>query len=294
MEMNLGSHYFMQGGFTVNRGLTQSYDQWLFSIGYRFDLEGARLNEVAPCVQYLRRQTPRARHPAVCHQPHFPWGETNSLQEMIGRANDQVAKFVEKFSDVKCTEHVTQEKFKADGKVELKAESTYDYLVILTNAGGEISLDESRLAVKESKKEPKKGVSMLVSNGFATLFLVFHPYYSSGFEFTDLGEDEIGGRKFHKVQFKHISGMRSPAALSLRGREYPLDLAGVAWIDPRPESLVKLMQACEQHGRHRTEIHALRGSVSAGAFYRCQGCVLVPRSSQCRSRDPAPALAQYS
>jgi hypothetical protein len=168
----------------------------------------------------------------LCAISPFSMGETDALQEMIGRANDQVAKFVEKFSDVKCTEHVTQEKFKADGKVELKAESTYDYLVILTNAGGEISLDESRLAVKESKKEPKKGVSMLVSNGFATLFLVFHPYYSSGFEFTDLGEDEIGGRKFHKVQFKHISGMRSPAALSLRGREYPLDLAGVAWIDP--------------------------------------------------------------
>jgi hypothetical protein len=158
--------------------------------------------------------------------------ETSSLQEMIGRANDQVAKFVERFSDVKCTEHVVQEKFKADGKVELKEESTYDYLVILTNAGGEISLDESRLAVHEAKKDQKKGVSMLVSNGFATLFLVFHPYYSSGFEFTDLGEDAIEGRKFHKVQFKHIAGMRSPAALALRGREYPLDLAGVAWIDP--------------------------------------------------------------
>ena len=162
----------------------------------------------------------------------FSTAETSSLQEMIGRANDQVAKFVERFSDVKCTEHVTQEKFKADGKVELKEESTYDYLVILTNSGGEISLDESRLAVHEQKKDQKKGVSMLVSNGFATLFLVFHPYYSSGFEFTDLGEDQIAGHSFHKVQFKHISGMRSPAALSLRGREYPLDLAGVAWIDP--------------------------------------------------------------
>jgi hypothetical protein len=158
--------------------------------------------------------------------------EPSPLEETIGRANDQVAKFVERFSDVKCTEHVTQEKFKADGKVELKEESTYDYLVILTNAGGEISLDESRLAVHEQKKEQKKGVSMLVSNGFATLFLVFHPYYSSGFEFTDLGEEDIAGRKFHKIQFKHISGMRSPAALALRGREYPLDLAGVAWIDP--------------------------------------------------------------
>ncbi len=158
--------------------------------------------------------------------------ETNSLQEMIGRANDQVARFVEQFSEVKCTEHVIQEKFKTDGKVELKDESTYDYLVILTNAGGEISLDESRLAIREGKKEPKKGVSMLVSNGFATLFLVFHPYYSSGFEFTDLGADTIGGHAFRKVQFKHIAGMRSPAALALRGREYPLDLAGVAWIEP--------------------------------------------------------------
>ncbi|MGC2193378.1 MAG: hypothetical protein WA628_01795 [Terriglobales bacterium] len=158
--------------------------------------------------------------------------ETTPLEELIGRANDQVAKFVEKFSDVKCTEHVTQEKLKADGKVELKEESTYDYLVILTNAGGEISLDESRLAVHEQKKDEKKGVSMLVSNGFATLFLVFHPYYSSGFQFTDLGEDTLNGHKFDKVQFKHIPGMRSPAALALRGREYPLDLAGVAWIDP--------------------------------------------------------------
>lgn len=162
------------------------------------------------------------------------------LQEMIGRANDQVAKFVEQFSDVKCTEHVIQEKFKADGKVELKEESTYDYLVILTNAGGEISLDESRLAVKEQKKDEKKGVSMLVSNGFATLFLVFHPYYSSGFEFSDLGEDTLAGRSFHKVQFKHINGMRSPAALALRGREYPLDLAGVAWIDPQTGVIGKI------------------------------------------------------
>lgn len=168
----------------------------------------------------------------VCLAVSAAWAGTTPLQDMIGRANDQVAKFVEQFSDVKCTEHVTQEKFKADGKVELKEDSTYDYLVILTNAGGEISLDESRLAVRESKKDQKKRVSMLVSNGFATLFLVFHPYYSSGFQFTDLGEDSIEGHTFHKVQFKHIPGMRSPAALALRGREYPLELAGVAWIDP--------------------------------------------------------------
>ena len=81
---------------------------------------------------------------------------------------------------------------------------------------------------------------MLVSNGFATLFLVFHPYYSSGFEFTDLGAEQLDGHPFHKVQFKHIAGMRSPAALALRGREYPLDLAGVAWIDPQTGVIGKI------------------------------------------------------
>jgi hypothetical protein len=165
---------------------------------------------------------------------------SSPLADMIGKANDQVSRFVEQFSDVKCTEHVLQEKFKADGKIQLKEESTYDYLVILTNAGGEISLDESRLAIHEAKKDQKKNVSMLVSNGFATLFLVFHPYYSSGFQFIDLGEDTLEGHKFHKVQFKHIPGMRSPAALALRGREYPLDLAGVAWIDPETGIIGKI------------------------------------------------------
>ena len=47
---------------------------------------------------------------------------------------------------------------------------------------------------------------MLVSNGFATLFLVFHPYYSSGFEFTDLGEDEIGGESFTKCSSSTFRG----------------------------------------------------------------------------------------
>ena len=37
LEMNLGFHYFMQGGYTVSRGVTQNYDQWLFTLGYRFD-----------------------------------------------------------------------------------------------------------------------------------------------------------------------------------------------------------------------------------------------------------------
>ena len=36
METTLGPHYYLQGSFTTNRGQL-SYDQFMFSLGYRFD-----------------------------------------------------------------------------------------------------------------------------------------------------------------------------------------------------------------------------------------------------------------
>jgi hypothetical protein len=140
---------------------------------------------------------------------------------------------------VKCTERVRQEKLGKNDKVELKEDSTYDYLVILTNAGGELNLSESRLAVHEAKRD-RKNTSMLLSNGFATLFLVFHPYYAEAFKFNLAGEEVVAGRAFNKVSFEHIRGMKSPAALALRGREYPLELSGMAWIDPESGAIARI------------------------------------------------------
>ena len=37
LEMTLGEHYFVQGGGTISRGTSMSYDQWLLTFGYRFD-----------------------------------------------------------------------------------------------------------------------------------------------------------------------------------------------------------------------------------------------------------------
>lgn len=165
--------------------------------------------------------------------------EQQRLDGLLARAATQTTVFLEQFSDVKCTEQVRQEKLGKDDKVELKEDSTYDYLVILTNAGGELNLSESRIPVKQAKRD-RRNTSMLLSNGFATLFLIFHPYYASAFKFTSAGEESFGSRTFQKVTFQHITGMKSPAALALRGREYPLELSGTAWIDAETGSIAKL------------------------------------------------------
>jgi hypothetical protein len=166
---------------------------------------------------------------------------TDPLHDLLDRTSTQVSKFLDQFSDTKCTEQVLQEKFKANGKLEYKEQSTFDYLVILTNAGGELSLAESRLAVRvHDHGKNDKVPSLLISNGFATLFLVFHPYYANSFQFTDAGPDTIGGLKLEKIQFQHIRDMRSPAALALRGREFPLEIAGTAWVDVESGMIVKI------------------------------------------------------
>ena len=165
--------------------------------------------------------------------------EAERLNDLLTRTASQTAIFLDQFSNVKCTEQVRQEKLGKDDKVELKEDSTYDYLVILTNAGGELNLSESRIPLREAKKD-RKNTSMLLSNGFATLFLVFHPYYAESFKFTVAGEEVIGGRMLQKVRFEHVPGMKSPAALALRGREYPLELSGTAWIDPQTGTISKI------------------------------------------------------
>jgi hypothetical protein len=170
---------------------------------------------------------------------------TETLPSLLDRTQSRVQKLVELFSDVKCTERVTQEKLGKNGKPELRGESTYDYLAIFTDAGGELTLNESRLAVQQPKPD-KKNVSLLVSNGFATLFLIFHPYYTSSFEFTDGGSDLIAGRAVEKIHFQHVPGTRSPIALAVRGREYPLELGGDAWIDPLTGDIVRIVSAVEQ------------------------------------------------
>jgi hypothetical protein len=178
---------------------------------------------------------------AICSwlAPATAFADGGSATDLLTRVRNQVSDYLDQFSEVKCSERVKQEKLNHNGKVELQRDSSFDYLVILTNSGGEVSLDESRLAVGEAKAD-KKNRPLLVSNGFATLFLIFHPYYEESFQFTPGSTESVNGHSLQKISFQHIHGTRSPAALALRGREYPLEISGTAWIDPQNATIAKI------------------------------------------------------
>jgi hypothetical protein len=164
----------------------------------------------------------------------------DDLENLLRHTSDQVSSYLERISEVSCSERVLQEKLGDSGKTIEKEESAFNYLIMLSSAGGAVDLVESRLA-DEAKPVKKLNRPLLVSNGFATLFLVFHPYYSAGFKFTDDGEETVNGRTLAKVAFQHIPGTRTPAALAVGGREFPLDLSGTAWIDMETGTIVRIV-----------------------------------------------------
>lgn len=156
--------------------------------------------------------------------------QKETLDSLLRRTGVKVTQFLDQLADVKCSEEVLQEKLSQKGKTEEKVQSQFEYLVVTQSQGNEPLLYESREAVREGHS--KKNVSLLVTNGFATQLLVFHPYYQSSFSFDRLPDAHLNGKTYVQVRFQHIKGRLTPAALLLRGREYPLSLSGTARINP--------------------------------------------------------------
>lgn len=153
------------------------------------------------------------------------------------QAQKQVVKYLNELSNLHCKETVIQEKLAANGHVQATEHSSFDYLVMIDGTGDDFQLNESRL---ETKAAPHKPLPMLVTNGFSTLLLIFHPYFSGAFDFEPGPDETIDGRNAVSIHFKHIRGRRSLAALALRNREYPLELQGTAWLDKKTGQVLRI------------------------------------------------------
>ena len=148
---------------------------------------------------------------------------------LVDRVSKVVMTFLGGLSNVECTEMVLQTKLKPHGRIEYSEKSSYDYLVLAQSDGQDLSLAESRLA-KQEPHETRR-LPLMITNGFSTLLLIFHPEYRPGFEFKQIEDGQLDGKVYARLSFRHIRGMRSTAALLVQGHEYPLDFQGVAWID---------------------------------------------------------------
>lgn len=163
----------------------------------------------------------------------------------VALAQRQIGGYLEKLGDLHCTETVTQERLGEKGRVLGAERDTFDYLIMMSGDADDFQLNESRIENKGSRHK-LVAMPMLVTNGIATVLLIFHPYYRDAFLFKTGPAETVDGAPAVPIHFTHIPGRRSPAALALRGRDYPLDLQGTAWLNEASGQVVEVEATLER------------------------------------------------
>jgi hypothetical protein len=161
-----------------------------------------------------------------------------TASEVLDHIGRQVQQFWTNFSSVTCTETVTQSKLGEKDKVLSVQRQTFDYLIALQSSGQDISVDESRL--EKVSTHAKAKASLLETNGFGILSLLFHPLYQSRFQFRQLPDESVRDRRLLCIAFQQVSRDHPLSVLQLRELEYPLQWRGKAWIDPETWAVVRI------------------------------------------------------
>jgi hypothetical protein len=175
------------------------------------------------------------------------WASSAAAQEAPGpvnadllrRAGIAAQQFIEHMGSVRYAEHLAQRELKESGKVNYQQDAFFDALTLVRRENGGLVADES-----SEKERPADGFEirpLLRTSGFSTLALIVHPYYQQSFRFSTLNDEVVAGRSLRLVHFEHVKGAESPTALRLRGRDYPLDLSGVLWLDRDSGAVVRVV-----------------------------------------------------
>jgi hypothetical protein len=142
-----------------------------------------------------------------------------------------------------CTENVSQTVVGKNNKPMYREESAFEYQMQSSLRNGSMRLTESRESRKAAFRDPSR--TLLITNGFASILLVLHQNYESSYLFEPVDEEAADGRTLVKVHFKPVPGASSPAAIQLRGRNYPLQLKGDIWLDEESGAVVKLVSSLD-------------------------------------------------
>src|ERR1035438_5125939 len=108
----------------------------------------------------------------------------------------------------------------------------FKYLDLPLPAKGGVGRDEYRTNAAGERTEPEALKDGLVTKGFATAILHFHPLYQSESTFRYLGTQSVNGHATDVVYFAQIPGKaRVKQSLKTDSRTLQIPIQGLAWID---------------------------------------------------------------
>jgi len=176
---------------------------------------------------------------------HLTSATSQALLPMIlKRVGANVADFFDNFSNTTCSEHISSTVDTVPARLPLQYDGKFNYVALAKPGAHKTRLEEFRTDSKSEVGEPKGGV---VTVGFVSLAVHFHPAYQPDSRFRYLGRELVKGKNTYVVAFGQRPGVaRQAQRVTFNDKTGFVLMQGVAWIDPASFRILRLRTEIQQ------------------------------------------------
>ncbi|MGD0012408.1 MAG: hypothetical protein ABSE93_28190 [Terriglobia bacterium] len=186
-------------------------------------------------IDYLHRPPPDL----TGLEPATDQGQLDSILSAVGKT---VAEFFRNFPNTSSLEQIHEEKLRRKQKVSATLDQKFRYLCF-TPAGdwgpGFYEYRADLLGIQTLPQGLQEG--FMLTSGFASASLLFHPKYQSQATFRYLGRQKVNGRDTHVIAFAQQPGKARLNGAFKSGQISMTTLSqGLAWIDSQSYQITRL------------------------------------------------------
>jgi len=187
----------------------------------------------------------------------------DELGVILKNVGTGVESFFKNFPNTVSVERVHQERLGKDGKVAHSLDQDFQYLLLARPEKWGVGIEEDR-ATSQGERSALSGYDqgLMLTAGFASVSLLFHPAYQSGASFRYLGRQPLEGKDLYVIAFaQNPKTARTEERFSTDEGSALVLTQGVAWIDPTNYQIVRIRtdllapQPKVRLQRQTTEIH---------------------------------------
>jgi hypothetical protein len=186
-------------------------------------------------IDYLHRTVPELND-------LLPATDQTPLDSILVAVGKKVEAYFQNFPNTVSLEEIHQEKLTHKGKVEGTLDQRFQYLCLTPQQETGLGFTEYRANLAGEKGQPQGlGDGYMLTSGFASASLVFHPIYHGESTFRYLGHQKIGGRDTLVIAFaQHPEKARVYGNFKVGGTSMPTFYQGLAWVDAGSYEILRL------------------------------------------------------
>ena len=191
--------------------------------------------KAGPTIDYLHKPIPELKdlEPAKDQAP---------LDSILSAVGKNVEAYFRNFPNTTLLEEIHQEKLSRKGKVGETLDQKFHYLCLVPTEDKELGFNEYRAGLSGEIGQPQ-GLSdgFMLTSGFASASLLFHPAYQAESIFKYLGRQKVDGRNTFVLAFAQRPEKARPNSVFKVGPTSMVTFSqGLAWVDAENYEIIRL------------------------------------------------------